>query len=263
MSKMSASRISCLLRCPREYAYKYILEVPQAPAKPLLYGKAFHAMLEGKAPELADLAAMDADYPWGEALKIMLAGYKKAAEPLPAPLAREIHFETDRTQGYIDEVRVGDDARWYICENKTASKLSPIKRALLPRDVQMLCYVGHLCEISQQLWLDPLDFGGVYYLQTLKPMERKKVKETPEQFAGRLTSSTEVWTYLPKEFDRAHERFEVLQQFGERRAEEVHSVFDVTKTIDHVPHNTAQCERFGNRCPYFTQCHGEVKDDAE
>ncbi len=258
--RLSPSKIATIFRCPREYAFQYLLNVKTKKSKPLLFGTAFHQALEGKEPDLVDLKALDPEYPFHSALRTMLAGHKAATAPLPPSMAREVVYETPEIKLVADEFRVEDSGDWFLCENKTASTLDENKRLMLPNEIQMVCYAAHAPFIAETFWLDPAKFAGVIYMTSLKPMERRTKKETIDEFGARLTSTTHVWRYPVDKFRGVVDKWKTLTEFAEKRADEVQHVFDRDKGVDRLPCNSASCVRFGNRCPYFEVCLGVTID---
>lgn len=61
--RLSVSQIDCWLRCPQDFYYKYVLQMPLPPAPALQYGTAIHSVIEtihrerakGRTPELQQL----------------------------------------------------------------------------------------------------------------------------------------------------------------------------------------------------------------
>lgn len=251
--KLSASRITVIFRCPREYVYKYIMEIPEPWNKNFAMGKAFHEMLELKEPNLTELNAYDPDYPWTDALHVMRKGYDAAYPEHVNEVKREIHFENELRHGYIDSVLAEDDGSWVIGENKTrSSAMNDDEARMLPANLQVQIYVSAVPEIAEQLWLDPDLFKGVKYVTSIKPNERRKKTETKEEFGARLSSQTQV-IEIPKAMLTGNPEPMLIQAMA--RAQDAETAFSSGNPMD-VPCNTAQCFRYNSPCPYFNRCHG-------
>jgi hypothetical protein len=250
---LSASRISCVTRCPREYVCKYHMGLTEKKSEALLHGSAFHQMLDGKTPDLTDLRAADPEYPWADCLNVMLAGYKAEMQIIGGETAaRELDLSTERFRLIVDEVRMVG-AQWFIVENKTATK-EP-KWARLPADVQNLLYVSQRDSIAQTCWVDPADFGGLIYTATLKPQERRKKNETAGDFSARLTSSTISKILRPEAF--SSRSFTATIDWAEMQMDALDGCWNQSKSLEDIPANTASCERYGSPCPFFEVCHGK------
>jgi hypothetical protein len=262
-SRLSASKIACLFRCPREYAFRYILEVKESRNKALELGTQFHALLEGKNATVDVLRSFDAEYPWGHALRVMKAGYDVAMNLPEKSVAHEVKFENDEISVRIDEIRAGESGCWWMVEHKTASLLSATKKRTIPREIQACCYVAHVAEIAEVAWVAPEKFRGLVYTTTLKPLERRKKDETADKFGERMTSSTVLWQYHEYQLKHATMQWESMLTWFRTRIEEIHTLYDATKSVESLPGNTAQCERYGNPCPYMDFCHGCEETIAE
>ena len=262
LKRLSPSRISCLFRCPREFSFRYILEVKEPKSKPLLVGSQFHSMLEGKDADVNELLAADAEYPWCACLRRMVAGYNEAVKPLPPAIAREVVVESDNVKIVADELRMLPDGKFFLSENKTASILDKSKKQMLPNEIQMIAYTAHIGDIADQALLDADKFAGVLYTTTLKPMERRKKGEAIDVFGERLTSSTVVWEIPAEKFDRSKEKWAIMSEFSQRRIDEIAEIYTKHNSIDLIVGNSASCTRFGNKCPYWALCHGEEVDEG-
>ena len=255
MGYLSASQITCINRCPREYAWKYLLKMKEPPVEALAYGSAFHRLTCGEDVDLSSLKSFDPDYPWKESLEVMLAGYREAMKTEPEPVISELEIATEEVKLIVDAILYEPTTEeWFIHEKKTAGKISEVKKRWLVDDVQMLMYVGNTNLIADKIALDPAKFSGVVYTQTLKPSERKKAKESPEEFANRLTSSTEVLKYEPWFFGAAATKLEKITSWASDRRDSICRMYEQSMDARSVPGNTSSCERYGRPCPYIDAC---------
>ena len=248
--KLSASRITCIQRCQREYIFNYVEKRPQPKSKALLMGSAWHEVLEGKEPKLEELNQIDPDYPWIDALVAMGKGYDQGFPEHVNEVAREIKFEDDLRLGYIDAV-VSDKDGWWVVECKTRSaEMDDNEAKMLPALIQNQMYHHAAPMISEDLWLDIGDYRGIKYVMTKKPAERRKKTETKEEFGARLTSDTQV-IEIPKAVLTGNPEPAMVQALA--RASEAEAAYQ--GGIESVPCNTAACFRYNSPCPFFDLCH--------
>lgn len=251
--RLSASRISVLARCQREYIYNYTMKIPQEKSKALLLGSAWHEMLELKVPDLTELDNIDPEYPWADCLFSMMRGYDKGFPEHKDEVAREIKVEDDIRICIIDGVVV-DSAGWWIVENKTRSSAMDMNEARsLPGLIQVQMYAHAAPFVAEQAWQDPDSFAGVKYVTTIKPAERRKKTETKEEFGQRLSSETQV-IEIPKSCLTGNPEPAMVQALA--RAQEADRAFESGNPMD-VPCNPASCFRYNSPCPYFSLCYKE------
>ena len=248
--RLSASKMSCIARCQKEYVFRYIEKREEAKSKALLFGMAWHYTLEGKEPNLEELNAIDSDYPWIDALVVMGKGYDAGFPEHVNEVQREIKFGDEEVLiGYVDSV-ISDDG-WWICENKSRSAdMDDNEAMMLPALIQTQIYHHAAPEIAEQLWLDIADYRGIKYVCTKKPGERRKKTETKEEYGARLTSETQV-IELPKAVLTGNP--EPAMVIARARAEEAERAYQ--GGIESVPCNTASCFRYNSECPFFSLCH--------
>lgn len=255
---LSASQLSCLNRCLREWVFRKILKYPEEKTEALIIGGLFHRLCEGKTIEEKDMSGLKSGFPWQRYFSTMLAGYKLERAKYPAETAGcEIEWEDEQVKMYIDELAVRPDGRWYMAERKTASAQDQNRRKMLARDMQTGLYVSRRHQIAEKFWLDPGKFAGVLYFITLKPMERLKKGESLEEFGERFTSSTDSWE-IPAATILQYQGMVIRSlSYGEKQREIASESFLQNNRIEDVPCNTASCIRFGKPCPYFKNCHPE------
>ena len=251
--QLSASQIQCLFRCPREYAYQYILKIPQPRNGAMLFGSAFHAAVAGETVDYEGLRVFDNDYPWAKALDVMISGHDFATAEVGARIAGEARVETDDTILIVDDV-VEKDGRWWLVERKTSGRLDESKRSWVPRDVQMVIYAGSVSEIANELFLNSADFGGVQYITTMKPSERRKKTETADEYGARMTSQTHVWTYPADIFETAVAQKQTLFSYAKMLQADIHRTYEQFMRVETLPANTACCTRYNSPCPFRGMC---------
>lgn len=86
--KLSATRLTTYLQCPRKYRYRYLDEVPIVPGIALVFGQVMHQILfllhrkahEEQAPLDVEFAVSQFDLLWQEALGKEQPRFKTPAE---------------------------------------------------------------------------------------------------------------------------------------------------------------------------------------
>lgn len=205
-SLLTASRINCLLSCPRKHYWRY--EVGMKPAQSSLalrFGSAWHRAMEARWRGSDYAGALAAALPEGVELDPLaahtvaglLAGYYRHHGESDS-IVKEIHPEVEFRRplagsrsfdvaGKIDGLAVLHDGRIALVEHKTTSEdISPDSDywVRLRFNPQLLQYV----EAGRALgW--PIE--TVIYDVTRKPSIRQKQSETVEQFGDRLTADTQ------------------------------------------------------------------------
>lgn len=194
---LTASRISCLQRCPRAHYWRYEIGLrPAVTGDALRFGSAWHSAMEARAKgadcEAALLAGIG-DRSTVDELQVatlsgMLAGYW-IRYPQPDAITPEVEF--------CYSLRRGRGAMWAagkidgisdtaLIEHKTAGcDIGPNSDywLRLRGNGQILGYV----EGARRLGYDP---RCVIYDVARKPAIRQKQGETPEQFGDRLSDDT-------------------------------------------------------------------------
>ena len=196
---MTASRMNCLLDCPRKHYWRYEVGMYRlTDAAALRFGTAWHAAMEsrwqGQSLDEALAAGMDTakdfDEPTVAILSGLLAGYfDRWSEDPVKELHPEIEFRHSLSgsrsfdvAGKIDGLGVLHDGRLALVEHKTTSAdVSPDSDywIRLRSNPQVMQYVLAARALG---W----DVSVVLYDVTRKPSIRVKQNETPEAFATRL-----------------------------------------------------------------------------
>lgn len=197
---LTASRISCLQRCPRAHLYRYEIGLkPVTTAAALRFGSGWHTAMESRANG-ADcegaLAAAIADKATLDEMQVatlsgLLAGYYKhyAADAWLIKPEVEFSYPLRRgrgamwASGKIDGISI-DPNVGILIEHKTAGcDIAPDSDywLRLRGNFQILMYV----EGARHLGYDP---NYVVYDVVRKPAIRQKQNETPEQFGDRLAA---------------------------------------------------------------------------
>lgn len=205
-SLLTASRINCLLSCPRKHYWRY--EVGMKPAQSSLalrFGSAWHRAMEARWRGANCVEAIKAAFPNEQGLDELMAftlsglliGYYLHHGESDS-IVKEIHPEVEFRRplagsrsfdvaGKIDGLAVLHDGRIALVEHKTTSEdIAPDSDywVRLRFNPQLLQYV----EAGRALgW--PIE--TVIYDVTRKPMIRQKQSETVEQFGDRLAADTQ------------------------------------------------------------------------
>lgn len=242
-----------MLACPRKYAFKYVLGIPESSSKALGIGKAFHEVLEGK-----NLNASEHGLDEREAgvVKKMAANHAFVTRHLPKVTHKELKFETQTVLGFLDAIRVREDGHtWSIAERKTAGDLSKLET--VRRELQLCTYAASVETIAETAKLDPTKFDGFHYEITLKPSERPRMSESADQFVDRCTVYTEVTKVEASEREGMQKHFERQYHFGRMLKDIAHENLDRYDDPLSVPCNQNSCKLFNQKCAYFNQCYGE------
>lgn len=269
---LSASKIQTLGRCGREYLYKYVLkEQEPVTSDALVFGKAFHQVLEGTDVESVPLEGLDeTKYPYRAALRVMRDTYLQATEFMPKVIKHEYKIETvvpvdtmrslisEDIVGYVDAIRLNEaTGEWYITERKTASLIDQNRREMLPSDLQLAVYVTSAPLIARDLGLQENNFSGVYYEIVKKPSERLRSSESLDDFSKRLTSETVIWHLDTNDLAKLSGVFKNSTRYAVIQRETIENLYYRSgNDIESVPRNTSQCQRFGNKCGYWSKCYG-------
>jgi hypothetical protein len=247
--RLSVSQMTTLHRCPREWFFQKVMALPQPKSKALMLGSAFHECLDGNIDTAFDeLEAYDPDTPWRAMIGKMLEGYKAKWPKELTEIQREIPIGDGETfLGFIDGVAINDLGNWYLIENKSASSDIDSMDALTS-NLQVAVYEKYMLEVADKLLLDPGLYAGMLYCVTVKPGERRKTKETMEQYGERMTSETHIYLIEPNvsRVDVGHEILTALIT-----AEPLLTATDPK----HARGNPSACIRFNSPCPYFARCH--------
>lgn len=262
--KLSASQVGVIMRCPREYAYKYILKYPDESTEALRMGTLFHSVVDGKTLLRSDFQGLDASkYPWADALRVMISGFNRIKGMIPGDIvSSETRLEMPGFLGFVDKVVVDPKGNWRLVEIKTTARLAPEKQAWIPRETQICAYVANRDIIADFLDLLPEQFAGVLYIHTIKPQERRllagkkrETDETIDEWGARLTSTTVIWDLPARLFAGARQVYETSFTLAGHLRDYFDQQFAVRNSVDDVPGNTASCIRYNKPCPYFNNCH--------
>ncbi len=282
MKKLRASGITQLLRCPREYVYGSVMCYAEEKAEALSFGSAFHACVEGDVAQRDEhmKTLPNHKYPYAKALEVMKAAFDLAwltHHSDKVIVGHEIQFFTETFTGTTDGIAVDTENKWYIVEHKTAYRLDEFKKFYLRTDVQMNAYVVHRENILEAFYvktgrlLDPDDFAGVLYTQTIKPGQRLKKgnakkgeePETPEELGERLTSECHIWFYSPEDLKGAVQNFAVQQEMAVMIRDKAIKIYEETLNPGMVMGNPAACIRYNRPCPFATHCYPDYKINQE
>jgi hypothetical protein len=196
---MTASRMNCLLDCPRKHYWRYEVGLSRiTDASALRFGTAWHAAMEsrwhGRSLDDSLAAGLDTAKDFDEAtvatLSGLLSGYfARWSEDPVKELHPEIEFRhalsgsrSFDVAGKIDGLGVLHDGRLALVEHKTTSTdVGPDSDywIRLRANPQVMQYVLAARALG---W----DVSVVLYDVTRKPSIRVKQSETPEQYALRL-----------------------------------------------------------------------------
>lgn len=188
--KLSATRLNTYLQCPRQYRYRYVLELPVIPTTPLLFGSCIHETLRfvqehrvesGNLPLLSQ--ALDVfNRLWQESVsreqplfkpgtspksyedmaKQMLAVHLKVSRTSAVPLLLEFPFEVTvgehQLVGILDRVDEGEHGLVVVDYKSGARKPSARE---VGADLQLTCYAFAV----QQMFDLPVERVAVHHLR--------------------------------------------------------------------------------------------------
>ncbi len=200
---MTATRMNCLLDCPRKHYWRYEVGLKrETDAAALRFGSAWHQAMEARWQnlpyEVALAKALATDRTLDESTVAtvagLLAGYYRRWEDDPV---KELHPEVEFRHplrgsrsfdcaGKIDGLGVLHDGRLALVEHKTTSAdIGPDSDywLRLRANPQVLQYV-------LAAWSLGWDLGIVIYDVTRKPSIRVRKDESPEEYSERLTADT-------------------------------------------------------------------------
>lgn len=264
MNYLSASQVSCLQRCDREYLLKYVLKLPDEKTEPLYFGSAFDYLVDNENEiDSFDLQGLrETEYPYRAVLKKMVRSAKDATSHLPTVAINQFKISTSLVKGFIDAVRVdGFTGDWFMSERKTASRIEQDKRLMLHNDIQVATYVANAEVVAKELCLDMKRFRGLTYETTQKPAERVKKSETLEEYAERATVKTEVWTVAESMKAHCTKVHQVTFSAMARKRDDIENTFALCGDMHVIPGNTSQCFRFGSKCQFFNVCHNNQEGE--
>ena len=202
---ITASRMSCLLDCPRKHYWRYECAIKrEMDAMALRFGTAWHAAMESRWQKMsyddalaAALAtARDFDEATVATISGLLAGYyARWSEDPVKELCAEVEFRSQLANsrtfdvaGKIDGLGILHDGRLALVEHKTTSAdVGPDSDywIRLRSNPQINQYVLAARQLG---W----DVSVVLYDVTRKPSIRVKKDETPEDYAARLAEDTQI-----------------------------------------------------------------------
>lgn len=200
---ITASRMSCLLNCPRKHYWEYECRLQREEASlALRFGTAWHAAMEARwqkmdyedALNVALKTAQDFDETTVATLSGLLSGYYAHWQDDPIKeLCAETEFRhplagsrTFDVGGKIDGLAVLHDGRLALVEHKTTSAdISPESDywIRLRSNQQINQYILAARALG---W----DVATVIFDVTRKPSIRVRQNETPEDFGKRLSADT-------------------------------------------------------------------------
>jgi len=198
---LTASRMNCLVACPRKHFWRYEIGLQTLPGTALRFGSAWHAAMESRwnlgSYDMALEAALGSKT-LDEMLCATLAGllsgyYARWVEEIVESLQPEIEFrhaiEGSRTfdsGGKIDGLGHLKDGRLMLLEHKTCGEdISPDAEywVRLRCNQQLLQYVLAARALGH-------DVQTVLYDVTRKPAIRQKQTESIDEFGDRLAADT-------------------------------------------------------------------------
>ncbi len=201
---MTATRMNCLLDCPRKHYWRYEVGLKrETDSAALRFGTAWHAAMEDRwqrrsyesALAKALATAQDFDEATVATLSGLLAGYYRRWQDDPV---KELHPEVEFRHplrgsrsfdcaGKIDGLGILHDGRLALVEHKTTgTDISPGSDywIRLRANPQVLQYVI-------AAWSLGWDLHTVLYDVTRKPAIRVKKGESPEEYSERLAKDCE------------------------------------------------------------------------
>lgn len=245
---LSVTQLKTLFKCPIYWLNKYFYKFKpdyEFDTKALIFGKAYHAMLEGVSEEEALKDINDIQ------TKLLIKGmYKKTSQDLKEVkiIEREkffsVNFEGYNFIGFIDAI-IEKDNKKMIAEFKTCTTFTPDYR--LKYDLQILFYGNYSSEYEE-----------VFYHQTKKPNIKLKQKETEEEYLKRVEDSCETMTTILNNTQLKEECYEQLI-WGLSLLKAVLSAKEKPKPI-FLNHT---CIQFNKPCPYFELCFGKRRDEFD
>lgn len=234
MSHLSVSQLQVLMRCPKEWWFKYVRKEPEPlpPSEALRMGKAFHGLVFENTEPPEDLKV---------ACQAMKEVYTHVTKDLPPVRFAEVEirtpFDTYDYLGYVDAVRVAESGAWYLTELKTRSTLEHFDARTIDYDLQLGAYILNVHTIATRCGLPERAFGGVYYERVTKPKRGK-----------------------PPEVDILFRRFDDIKTEEARRAFFYGAqAISVILAQGDAPKNQASCTRYGERCPFYEKCYNEER----
>lgn len=258
--KLSTSRASTFLSCPRKFKFAYIHErEPIEPDENLELGTAWHHLLECHYRGLIvpTLKPNPAQKLTRHHVEFLNAAYRKYAalhaglpfeEVLLVEEEREIPLGADTLVCRFDGVVRHAGETWVLEIKTTSSDISPgsyyWERLALNQQVSWYMLA------ATELGYNP---SGVIYDVLKKPGFRRTKAESAEQFTNRCLSDLEA--YPEKYFAR-----EVVTRTSLEIDEAKQNFGDIAKLIgtSAYPQNTNNCFQFGRNCEYLPVCSKET-----
>lgn len=255
--RLSASQVTTLFRCPREWIYKYVLQYKTEPAQALAFGTAFHAVMDGQEPDMRGLD--ESGYPYNQALKVMRDAANKELAALPEEVAREVRIERPGMLGFVDKVVAKPNGKWKIVDYKTCSVFDKNSPAMVPGEIQMITYVAMRQEVADACDLLAEDFDGIAYIKIRKPTERRKKAESVVDLASRLTCEARTYNFSKNHFHQADVIFETTYSYARHLLAYAKETYERNYSPTAVAGNQQACVRYGKPCPFFGFCYPGVK----
>ncbi len=285
-SLLTDSRLRTFRRCPREEKFRYQLGYQSAASDAQRFGTLIHTALEAwwkassdrlqaalaaltECADPFDRAKADAlitgyDARWSEQPYTALA----VEHPFRLPLINPTTGAPSRTwdlAGKMDALVTDENGDVYVCEHKTTSQdCAPGSNYMtrLRLDSQVSMYLRAARELGHEprgVLYDVIKKPGLRPLQANK---KRAVAETPEEYRDRIIA--DICEDPDKYFQRAKvvrlaseiEEFErELWQLGETMRDFAREGV--------APRNTDGCERYGQKCSFFSVCVGEASLDDD
>lgn len=159
----------------------------------------------------------------------------------------ELKIESPYLLGYVDFIAVDPTTRrWWIGDLKTTSMGKNDLGKRLIRDPQLSLYSEFVAFIAQELDLNPDDFLGCLYRETVKSKIVVRANEKPAAFVKRSIAESRI--------------FVIPRQLMDRSAVAVHSMLHkraMELEAGATPlRNLHSCLDYNRSCDYFSHCYG-------
>lgn len=230
-------------------------------------GKAFHHVLEHNNHSKDDLNTLlpqaKEEYNLEAEDMFMVAGmlHKYLELHLKSKL-QVVHCELALTSewfiGYIDAILVDPETGgWYICDLKTAARLSADLAQRMSKDTQLNLYAAFIDQICEKLpTLKVEDFKGCLYRVTTKVKLKRKKSETPKEYIGRVFDRADCVEYfIPAE--------ELNTEYYKSKHLDLHAQSMRFREGEEEPvKNLNACFSYFRPCEYWSQCHDKMFSES-
>lgn len=270
LDPLSYSSANLLQNCTKKYFLHKIKKVDkdsdsEEDFDAFNIGKAFHKVLEDFKHErgplknkLTDVCKLFKVEHEQTKIHAMLLRYFDLHEKSGMKLvAAEFEIVTKTFIGYVDAILKDADGLWYICDLKTAARISDSLVARLKSDLQLNLYAGFMNHIAKQYSLNLALFAGCLYRVTTKSALRPSDKLDYDGDVRRHYASVESYEVeIPREMLNPSE------------AEDKHSKLYSTalslasgkvKPLE----NYSYCDSYFRPCEYWSQCHGKTYTECK